>query len=99
MAILSLQETLVDIRLSADLTETPDATVALVVNELLDASEAIIRDYAGPDTPDAVLGVAQARMVGYLYDQNPAGRQQHQDGFRASGAMALLSSWHIPRTA
>ena len=99
MALLTIHEMLAAIRLATSITETPDPTVANIVMRMMDAAENEIEGYA-PDAPQHTKEQSQIQYVGWLYDSNPAGsKQPHANGFRESGAMALLSAWRVPRAA
>lgn len=70
--------------------------VEIVLDILVPAAEAMIIDYAG-GAPDSVHDMALVRLVGYLYDSDPADPRASTNPMLASGAAPLLSPWKIHR--
>jgi len=78
---------------------TSEATIAAPVAEtvglLWPAAIAAVEAFA-PDAPDSVLNVAAVRLLGWLYDSDPAESAQGR-ALQASGAAPLLAQWRIHR--
>ena len=84
------------IRLTADASVAPPEPQLAILHRQLRVAEAEIDGYA-PGAPDDTKDEAGIRYVGYLYDA-PAtalNNAPHANAFRFSGAMALLSRWHV----
>ena len=96
---ITLHELLPAMRLTASITETPNVTIANIVLNMLDVATAQIEAYS-PDAPVPTQNESAIRFCIWMYDVSPAEQQRRmasQNGFKQSGAMAMLSSWHIPQ--
>jgi len=71
------------------------ADVLAVINYLVPAGKALIEDYT--DTaPDAIMDAALIRLVGFMYDADPADSRRI-DPLSASGALGLLARFKTHR--
>ena len=91
---ITAAEVAVAIRAAPD-TESVPGPVATVITLLLGAASAIVIDHAA-GAPDAVHDVAVIRLVGWLYDADPAEARNGQ-ALRLSGAQSLLAQWREHR--
>ena len=82
-------------RLTADVDTALTEPQLTVVTGILAAASALVLKYAAT-APDAVHNEAVTRLAGYLYDV-PPGSGRAANAMRDSGAMALLSSYHVQR--
>ena len=90
---LTVGELAAAMRLSGDDLSPPSAPqLGILQRDLLTAVDLI--DIYAPDAPAHVKDEAAIRLAGYLYDQSPTGSVS-QNPFRHSGAMALLSKFHV----
>ena len=84
------------IRLTADAAVSPPEPQLTILHRQLRVAESEIDGYAFA-APDDTKDEAAIRMIGYLYDA-PAtalNNAPQANPFRFSGAMALLSRWHV----
>ena len=95
---LTVAELAAAIRLTADATTPPPEPQLSILHRQLRVAQSTIGSYAS-NAPEEVQDEAAVRMVGYQYDAPPADRFATQQIFRFSGAMSLLSLWHIPGSA
>ena len=84
----------VAIRAAADAEAIP-GPIAATVAFLFPAAVAIILEYA-PKAPNDVHNAALIRLLGWLYDADPADPALGR-ALSVSGAAALLSQWRIHR--
>ena len=68
-----------------------------VVDRLLRTVTLLVNEYAG-GAPEDVRDEASIRVAGFMYD-SPGQDTRGQNPLRASGAQALLASWHTVRLA
>lgn len=87
-------EAAVAVRAAAS-ADAVDPSVATVIGYLFKAAAAMIAERA-PDAPDDIHNGAQIRLLGWLYDSDPADPQVGQ-ALRVSGADALLAPWRVHR--
>ena len=85
------------IRLTADASVAPAEPQLAILHRQLRVAESEVDGYA-PEAPDDTKDEAAIRMIGYLYDapNTALNNAPHANAFRFSGAMALLSRWHVP---
>ena len=93
-ATLTVGQVAVAIRAATDPDMVPPA-IAAILDCLVPAGKALVEGYA-PGAPDAVLDAALIRVVGWLFDADPA-ETRTRNPMQVSGATAILSSWHIQR--
>jgi len=84
----------VAIRAATSTDEIPEPTDA-ALSVLFPAAVAIIEQYAA-DAPSAVQNAACVRLLGWLWDADPADAQLGR-GLQASGAASLLQLWREHR--
>ena len=84
-------------RLTTDPATAPPEPLLSVLTGILDACKEVILDYAGEQTPQAVIDEATAQMGQYLYEK-PAFTRRPAYAFQHSGAESLLAFWHPPRS-
>lgn len=72
-----------------------DPTVATVIGYLFKAASAMVLDHA-PKAPDEIHDVALIRLVGWLYDSDPADPAVGR-ALLVSGASAVLAPWREHR--
>ncbi|MCY4020167.1 MAG: hypothetical protein OXG39_12240 [Chloroflexi bacterium] len=89
---ITVAQLAVAVGVAASETETLDAAVSGVLTRLEAVASAIVQDVA-PSAPEAVLNEAVVRLVGWLYDADPAERRPAADVLTASGASAILARW------
>ena len=94
LADLTLQQLSDAMRLTVG--QPPDATLAEVLERMKTTAETLVTEYAEA-APESVAHQATIQVCIYLYD-NPAtalNNAPQQNALRHSGALSLLSSWHI----
>ena len=84
----------VAIRAATDPNSVPDAA-ALVLGYLVPAAVEIVEEYA-PNAPRQVQNAATIRLVGWMYESDPAAGRVER-GFTISGAANLLARWREHR--
>jgi hypothetical protein len=93
---LEAQHLAVMLRITTDATEPLDEPLATVLGQHTETAKAEISEYAGPDTPDAILNGALVQYVGALYEADPAPTNRTSGNlFIACGARAMLAFWHV----
>ena len=89
---ITVAEVAAAIRLTAD-NEPPPEPQLTILHRQLRVAESEIEGYAA-GAPNNTKDEAAILYVGYLYDAPPLGSRQ-ANVFRLSGAMSLLSRWHV----
>ena len=84
----------VGIRAATAIDDIPEP-VETLLGFLIPAGKAIVEEYT-PDAPDAVLDLALIRVVGWMYDADPA-EAVTSNPLLMSGAGAILARWRIHR--
>ena len=93
MASLTLQSLSDAMRLTVG--QPPDAPLAEVIQRMMDTAEELIAEYA-PNPPEVVAHQATIEVCKFLYDtQTPLNNAPQVNVLRMSGAIYLLSPWHV----
>ena len=90
---LTTAELAVALRVTADPNVAPAEPLLSLLHRQLLTANSLIESYA-PNAPEHVRDEAAIRLVGYLYEQAPTGNVS-QSPIRHSGALPLLSPWHV----
>ena len=91
---LTAEQVAVAIRAATSVNSIPEPINGLL-HCLVPAGKALVEGYA-PTAPDDVLDAALIRVVGWLFDADPADTRT-RNPMQVSGATAILSSWHVQR--
>ena len=96
MAELTLGQIAVAIRAATDPEQVP-AAITTTLEIMVPAGRAICTAFA-PDAPEAVGNAALVRLVGWLWDSDPADASLGM-ALQNSGAAPLLAQWRKQRAA
>ena len=91
---LTNDEVAVGIRAATNENQVPQP-VSTLLHFLVPAGKAIVEEYA-PKAPDSVLDMALIRVVGWMYDADPA-EAITSNPLLMSGAGAILARWRVHR--
>jgi len=76
---------------------TLPASTQVALNVLFPAATSMVERYA-PEAPDAIHDAAVVRLLGWMWDSEPA-MATSRTGIVASGAAAVLSMWRVHRAS
>lgn len=93
---LTPQQLAYQLRLIADTSIILEEPQLTVLNQSLGAAARLVLNYA-PNAPNDVHNEAVTRIAGYLYDVPPGSPRRNPNPMRDSGALAILSGFHVQR--